>query len=308
VRAGTGKARPRTSQPACRPARHYCRMQEHEDTLEVECKFTLDIPENAVVRKLADFFQPDYIFVKWPPCVNFDLYLDTPGRDLLRTNSPLRLRRWGSPFKHKALISSNFKYPPEIRQGLRRRELKTLLSERESQMACGGEIIGDSITHAAKFLEEAGVACPRFTPQALITTYCSLYVLREPSETGTARRGKESDLLLLSFEHCTVQACPGGDYRRLVRNGMIDYRPGAFGNEFAEAELEIVAPPPAFDLGEELYARAFAELEREGAVAVSAGQVPPRSVVCLGRGVPAASCGQGRYEVSSCVLWTSPTR
>jgi adenylate cyclase class IV len=105
-------------------------MWEFEDTLEVECKFNVDIPENAVVRWLADLFQPDYDFVKWPPYVNFDIYLDTPGRELLRTNSPLRLRRWGSPFKHKMLFSSNFKYPPEIRQGLRRRELKTLLSER----------------------------------------------------------------------------------------------------------------------------------------------------------------------------------
>jgi hypothetical protein len=240
-------------------------MWEFEDRLEVECKFNADIPENAVVRRLADLFQPDYDFVKWPHYVNFDIYLDTPGRELLRTNSPLRLRRWGSPFKHKLLFSANFKYPPEIRQGLRRRELKTLLSERESRLVCNGEIIGDSVTHAAKFVERAGVSCPGFTPQALITTYGIDYILRGRSDTGAVLRGKENDLLLLSFERCTVQACPEGDHRRLVRNGMIDYQPAAFGGEFAEAELEIVARPPAFALGEELYARAFTALEREGA-------------------------------------------
>jgi hypothetical protein len=240
-------------------------MWEHEDTLEVECKFDFDVPEDTVVRWLAGLFQPDYVFVKWPPCVNFDIYLDTPGRDLLGMNGPLRLRRWGSPFKHKLLISSNFKYPPDIRQGLRRRELKTLISEREAQAVCGGEIIGDSVTHAAKFVEEAGASCQGFTPQALITTYCSLYILRKRAGADGALRGKENDLLLLSFEHCTVQACPQGDHRRLVRNGMIDYRPQAFGGEFAEAELEIVASPSAFVLGEELYARAYDELEREGA-------------------------------------------
>jgi hypothetical protein len=240
-------------------------MWEHEDTLEVECKFNFGVPENAVVHWLAGFFQPDYVFVKWPPCVNFDIYLDTPDRDLLRMNGPLRLRRWGSPFKHKLLISSNFKYPPEIRQGLRRRELKTLLGERESQLVCGGEILGESVAHAAKFVEEAGVSCPGFTPQALITTYCSLYVLRKRTDSGAALRGKENDLLLLSFEHCTVQACPDDDHSRLVRNGMIDYAPASFANEFAEAELEIVAPPSAFALGEELYSRAFGELERKGA-------------------------------------------
>src|ERR1700677_4368947 len=108
-RAGAGIIRQRTSQRADWPAGEYCRMWEHEDTLEVECKFNLDVPENAVMHWLAGLFQPDYVFVKWPPCVNFDIYLDTPGRDLLRLNSPLRLRRWGSPFKHKMLISSNFK-------------------------------------------------------------------------------------------------------------------------------------------------------------------------------------------------------
>jgi hypothetical protein len=46
---------------------------------------------------------------------------------------------------------------------------------------------------------------------------------------------------------------------------MIDYAPPSFASEFAEAELEIVAPPSAFALGEELYSRAFGELEREGA-------------------------------------------
>jgi hypothetical protein len=240
-------------------------MWEFEETLEVECKFAVESSENSVVQWLADFFQPEYVFVKWPPCVNFDIYLDTPGRDLLRLNGPLRLRRWGSPFKHKLLISSNFKYPPEIRQGLRRRELKTMLSEHES--VCTGQIIGDSVAHAAKFIEEAGVDCPGFRPQAIITTYCSLYVLRKRANaiTDTALRGKENDLLLLSFEHCTVQACPEGDYRRLARNGMIDYLPTAFRDEVSEAELEIVAPPPTFALGEELYARAFGALEREGA-------------------------------------------
>jgi CYTH domain len=242
-------------------------MQEHEDTLEVECKFVSDASENSVVQWLDDFFPDEYTFVKWPPCVNFDIYLDTPDRDLLRLNGPLRLRRWGSPFKHKLLISSNFKYPPDIRQGLRRRELKTLLSEQESQRVCDGHIVGDSVAHAAKFLGEAGADCSGFRPQAIITTYCSLYVLRKRADViaGAALRGKENDLLLLSFEQCTVQACPEGDYRRLVRNGMIDYLPTGIRGEFSEAELEIVAPPSAFALGEELYARAFGELERRGA-------------------------------------------
>jgi len=244
-----------------------------EDVLEVEFKFVPDQPESTIVAEQAALFGADYGYVKWPPCVNFDIYLDTPDLALHHAGTPLRLRRWGTPFKVKAGVSSNFKYPREPGEGLHRRELKTILSEQDAAEVCAGAIIGDSLEHAAKMAGIEPDGPVRFAPQLMISTYCSIYVLRRRSAPPASEllRGKEADLLLLSFEHCAIQSIPAHNVARLVRNGMYDLDPARPVAELFEAELEIVATPENFATAARLYSAAFHAVRDSGA------EMPERS-------------------------------
>jgi hypothetical protein len=248
-------------------------MQRFEETLEVEFKFIPWAPESTVVSHIAHLFSPEYGFAKWPPCANFDIYLDTPDLLLYQGNTPLRLRRWATPFKMKKGISANFKYPPEGGTGLRRRELKTILSQAEAREICSGAIIGESLEHAAKLVGQQAHGPVRFRPDVMITTHQTLYVLRQRAQgqDGTLRRGKLSDLLLLTFERCSIQAVPPEAAQRLLRSGMLDLRPDFKTAELFEAELEIIAAEDHADVATELYTRVFHEICRTGT------EIPTRS-------------------------------
>jgi hypothetical protein len=247
-------------------------VQVCEDHLEVEFKFCSRAPERVTVDQIASLFHGKYGFIRWPSEVKLDIYLDTPRFDLYRLNSPLRLRRWGSAFETSG-FACNFKYPPDIRQGLRRRELKTPLTDKESLEVCGGAIIGGSLIQAAEFVARSSSMEPVFAPRVLIFSYSSYYILRPcgdyelQAETWTGRspmRGKANNLLALSFEQCAVQKAPEGGYERLIRNGMSDYDGGSALMEFSEAELEIRACPERRALAESLYARIFTDLKKKG--------------------------------------------
>jgi CYTH domain len=238
-------------------------MREHHDGLEIELKFRPDEPESTLLRDLAALFQPEYGFAQWPPCANLDIYLDTPSLALYARDSPLRLRRWATPFRYKEAVSANFKYPPKIDQGLRRRELKTLLTESEARQVCDGAIIGGSLEHAADFARSVASADISFTPQLLITIHSNVYVLR-PYDRNVLSRGKASDLLILSFEHWAAQKVSLADCGRLLRTGMIDYDSEIPVTRFFEVELEIFSGPENFPVAEELYDRAFRHLEKRG--------------------------------------------
>lgn len=255
-------------------------MHRFEDTLEVEFKFVPQEPESAVVARLAKLFAPEYGFAKWPPCANFDIYLDTPDMLLYRANTPLRLRRWATPYKLKEGISANFKCPPradaafpETRAGLWRREIKTILSESEAREVCSGSIVGESLHYAASRsgLDRNGSSGLR--PRVMIATQQNLYVLRQRVHAGqiALQRGKPSDLLLLTFERCTIQEVPADDELRLLRNGMFDFDPSNEVAELYEAELEIVAAEENFRLASSLYLRAY------DAISESEVEMPTRS-------------------------------
>ncbi|HEX4087572.1 MAG TPA: CYTH domain-containing protein [Trebonia sp.] len=248
-------------------------MAAFEDYLEVEFKFIPDETEGDAVAWFTDMFAPSYGFAKWPPCANLDIYLDTPDLRLYRANTPLRLRRWATPFKLKQGISANFKYPADPGEGLRRRELKTILSEDQAWQVCNGRIVGETLEHAARSLGLSQGKPILFSPTAVISTLQTLYVLRPRALGGATAlaRGKESDLLLLTFEHCTVHEAPGPDLRRFLRNGMLDVDPARPTAEFFEAELEIVALPDYFEHAEELYLKAFYAVRGRG------NQMPSRS-------------------------------
>jgi hypothetical protein len=248
-------------------------MAIFEDCMEVEFKFIPAKTESDVVVWFADMFAPTYGLAKWPPCANLDIYLDTPDLRLYRAGTPLRLRRWATPFKLKQGISANFKYPPEAGEGLWRRELKTILSEEQAWQVCNGLIVGETLEHAARSSGLQADEPVRFAPAAMVATLQSLYVLRPriPGEEMAVERGKESDLLLLTFEHCMVQEVPARDLRRLLRNGMFDVDPARLTAEFFEAELEIVAPLDHFEHAEELYLKAFYAVRGSGA------EMPSRS-------------------------------
>lgn len=262
-------------------------MTSFEDTLEVEFKFIPEKREIDVVGDFARLFGPNYGFAMWPPCANLDIYLDTPDFLLYETNAPLRLRRWATPYKLKQGISANFKYPPEPGEGLHRRELKTILSEEEARRVCGGAIVGDTLKHAATWSGASENATAAFTPKVMISTQQALYVLRQRvgvDSTATGR-GKEADLLLLTFERCTVREVPEKAVSRLLRNGMLDVDPGRRVFEFFEAELEIVAPATRFDLASELYAQAFCMVRESGA-----------KMPCLSKYSTAIRAIYGHYE------------
>lgn len=252
-------------------------MHDHEDRcdeLEVELKFCPVGPANQTVDEITSLLQGKYGFIKWPPMVQFDIYLDTRNFALYRTNSSLRLRRWGTPFEHKG-PRSNFKYPPDIRQGLRRRELKAPLSDDESRLICNGAIISTPVRHAADFIRTMEGSDPVFTPKVLLGNHNSTYVLRPRDEaaaesrrrTGSApppQHGKSSNLLILQFDNYTVQAVPDGAINRLIRNGFVDYDSEATTADFFEAEIEIVASPDLLEQAGELYDRIFQALQRSG--------------------------------------------
>jgi CYTH domain len=238
-----------------------------EDSLEVEFKFIPREAERDVVASFAKLFAPAYGFAKWPPCANLDIYLDTPDLRLYHANTPLRLRRWATPFKLKQGVSANFKYPPDRGEGLWRRELKTILSPQQAWEVCNGSIIGETIRQAVQASGRQSDGPVRFTPNIMIATHQSLYVLRSRiSEAEMAvERGKESDLLLLTFEHCTIQEVPSEDLQRLLRNGMFDVDPSLQVDELFEAEMEIIAPLEHFELAEDLYLKAFYAARASGA-------------------------------------------
>ena len=248
-------------------------MAAFEDCMEVEFKFIPSETEGGTVAWFADMFAPAYGFARWPPCANLDIYLDTPDLRLYRANTPLRLRRWATPFKLKQGISANFKYPAEPGEGLRRRELKTILTEEQARQVCDGLIVGETLEHAARSAGLAPDGPVRFAPIAVVATLQSLYVLRPrvPGGVTALERGKESDLLLLTFEHCTVQEVPEMDLPRFLRNGMLDVDPARPSAEFFEAELEIIASMNHFDDAEELYRKAFYAVRGRGV------QMPSRS-------------------------------
>src|SRR5580658_5552873 len=206
-------------------------MTNYEDDLEIEFKFVPREPESSVMARMTQLFAPEYGFAKWPPCANLDIYLDTPDLLLYRANTPLRLRRWATPYKLKEGISANFKCTPGpgsrlpvTGAGLRRREIKTVLSPSEVQQVCTGAIVGETLHYAAEIsgLDKNGRSGLR--PWVTIATQQSLYTLRPHAEPGRAslRRGNEFDLLYLTFERCTIQAISMNDELRLLKNGMSD--------------------------------------------------------------------------------------
>jgi hypothetical protein len=133
--------------------------------------------------------------------------------------------------------------------------------------------VGETLEHAARNSGLAPDGPIRFAPIAVVVTLQTLYVLRPRTcgEEVSLERGKESDLLLLTFEHCTVQEAPQRDLRRFLRNGMLDVDPARRTSEFFEAELEIIAPLNNFESAEELYLKAFNAVRGRGA------QMPSRS-------------------------------
>jgi hypothetical protein len=255
-------------------------MRRFEDTLEVELKFVPREAESAVVARLAQLFAPEYGFAKWPPCANLDIYLDTQDMFLYRADTPLRLRRWATPFKLKEGFSANFKCSPEadaalptVRPGFWRREIKTILSESEAREVCSGAIIGETLQYAASRSALDGNGSSGLGPRIMIATQQSLYVLRPRLHVDqiALKRGKLSDLLLLTFERCTIQAMPADDRLRLLRNGMFDVDPGSEIVELYEAEIEIVAAPENFQHAISLYLRAYDAIRKSGA------EMPTRS-------------------------------
>jgi hypothetical protein len=255
-------------------------MQRFEDTLEVEFKFMPREAESAVVGRLAHLFAPEYGFAKWPPCANFDIYLDTPDMLLHRASTPLRLRRWATPYKLKGGISANFKCPPEAddtlpvaRPGLWRREIKTVLSEGEAREVFSGYIAGETLRCVASRLGLGANGSLGLRPRVMIATQQSLYALRprvHADRTGL-QRGKLSSLLLLTFERCTIQEVPVDDELRILENGMFDVDPGSRVVELYEAELEIVAAKERFSQAISLYLRAHDAIRESGA------EMPTRS-------------------------------
>lgn len=255
-------------------------MQRFEDTLEVEFKFVPQEAESAAVARLAHLFAPEYGFAKWPPCANFDIYLDTPDMLFHRADTPLRLRRWATPYKLKEGISANFKCPPEaddalpaIRPGLWRREIKTVLSESEAREVFSGSVVGETLHYAAarSGLDANGPSGLR--PRIMIATQQSLYALRPSANADRIglQRGKLSSLLLLTFERCTIQEVPADEDLRVLRNGMFDVDPDSQVVELYEAELEIVAAKEHFSQAVSLYLRAHDAIRESGA------EMPTRS-------------------------------
>jgi hypothetical protein len=248
-------------------------MVAFENSLEVEFKFIPDETEGDSVAWFTAMFAPTYGFAKCAPRANLDIYLDTPDLRLYRANTPLRLRRWATPFKAKQLISANFKYPADPGEGLRRRELKSILSEEQAWQVCNGGIVGETFEHAAR---SAGVSQDgpiQFSPTAVVATLQTHYLVRPRAFGGSTAlgRGKESDLLLLAFQHCSVYEAQVPDLRRFLRNGMLDIDPERPTAEFFEAELEIIASPENFEQAEELYLKAFYAVSGRG------NQMPSRS-------------------------------
>jgi hypothetical protein len=242
-------------------------MWPTKEILEVEFKFVPEGTEHDTVAELASTFGPEYGFVRWPPCANLDIYLDTPDLALHEANTPLRLRMWGTPFRHKKAVLVNFKYPPEIRDGLRRHELKTLLPRAQAGQVCHGAIIGTAMERAAEIARDRTGAAPEFTPQLMITCFQSNYILRKRtrSDDYSVTRGRAADLMWLSFEHCTTRAVGSDSASRLISNGNLDYDPAQPTAEFFETELEITAPAAELARTEELYGRAYRMVAASGA-------------------------------------------
>jgi hypothetical protein len=247
-------------------------MPTYEDQVEVEVKFDIKAGEKSTVDTITSLFQGKYGFVRWPSEVKFDIYLDTRKLDLYRMNSTLRLRRWGNAFESDG-FSCNFKYPPHISKGLRRRELKTSLTARESAQICdNGAIIGESLKHAVELMSQHSVVNPVFTPRVLIFSYRTYYILR-PCNANAARRGSmpwpdstllrgaSNNLLALSFDRCSAQVAPDNGYDRIIRNGFLDHDCSAMVKEFSEAELEIRASSENAELAERLYVQVFNSLK-----------------------------------------------
>ncbi|MGR6924607.1 CYTH domain-containing protein [[Actinomadura] parvosata] len=252
--------------PADDRARSEGNLLTCEDQTEIEFKFLPQKSEQETVLAVTRLAGPEYGWAKWPPCVNVDIYLDTPDLDLYHANAPLRIRHWGTPFKYKLGASVNFKYPPGAGEGLRRRELKTILTEEEAQRACAGAVIGNSLQQATDFLRIDLGRTARFTPQVMVSTFCSHYALRRrlSSDGNRIARGKASTLLMLSFEECVIRDIPDEDIARVLKNGMFDLDPEAPLEHFGEAEVEVMAGPRDMDTAVDLYSDIFRWIRDSG--------------------------------------------
>jgi hypothetical protein len=247
--------------------------KNYSEWFEVEFKFVPREPEGAVLRRMMRLFAPEYGFARWPPCANLDIYLDTSDLRLYRENTPLRLRRWATPYKLKKGFTANFKIPPspgtrlpETGVGLRRMEIKTMLSDSEALEVCNGSIVGGTLECAAEMWGLPLSSPSGLRPQIMIATQQNLYVLRPRADSGqlAVQRGKNSDLLYLTFERCIVQEVSTDEGTRLLRNGMSDVDINKKVVEIYEAELEIVAEEEELDLAHSLYLRAHDLIKQAG--------------------------------------------
>jgi hypothetical protein len=245
-------------------------MDHIKDAFEVEFKFIPQQDEGTTMAELAELYKPDFGFARWPPRASVDVYLDTIDLRLYQANATLRLRRWATPYKYKSYITANFKYPPVPGTGIKRRELQTILSQGEAEQACQGCIVGESAKHAATLigLDQSGHA--GFRPQVVIETQRSCYILRPRGSAGTPalQRGKDSDLLWLTFDQCTMYAAPteDGDMSRFLRKGVLDLDSAGKTARTFMAEMEILAETMHPELASEVYDRAFNQILQSGAL------------------------------------------
>jgi hypothetical protein len=238
------------------------------EAIEEEFKFIPQDPESVVIAQMARVFGPEFGFVKWPTSAVIDIYLDTPDLLLFHANASLRLRRRATPCKLKPGVSSNFKYPPASSESLRRRELKTRLSYDEAEQVCQGAIIGESCSHAAALAGWDPAASAGFSPQIVVETYESAYVLRRrcSADGWELERTPASDLLILCFDRCIMYEAPTVGVSRFLRKGILDIGPGRRFVEAYEAEVELTPHcGDAGDVGGKLYLSAFEAIRESGA-------------------------------------------
>lgn len=234
-------------------------MRERGDETELEVKFHPTASEDDVLHQAGELVGPEFVFTKSPPRAVFDMYLDTPSEHFYRAGISLRLRRYGTPFKHKKTFNATYKTAlPGDEVGLRRRqETKTVLSPEEAREVCAGAALGRALQAAHAEVEAAGEDPTLLRPRLLLTTYSDVYLLQPREAPGEF-------LLLLAFDRCTAVDIAALDPTLLLELGVLDCAVRRRTARFGEAEIELMADAPHQTQAEELLDRLRGWVDEQG--------------------------------------------